>query len=123
VRLDGTLLAVTSLGFGKRTKIAEYRLQSRGGKGIINIKVTKKNGEVVGAKTVMDQGDAMLITQEGSVIRCRVKDIRATGRNAQGVHLMKLHGKDHVTAVASVAHEEAEEPVEEAPAKSAPAKR
>jgi len=123
VRPDTTMLTMTSLGFGKRTKIAEYRLQRRSGKGIINIKVTKKNGEVVGAKTVTDRDEVMLITQEGTIIRCRVKDIRVTGRNAQGVHLMKLQGKDRVSSVAIVAHEEDEEPVEAASPSKSPAKR
>ena len=112
VRADATLLTVTSLGFGKRSSLEEYRLQSRGGKGIINIKTTKKNGVVVGAKTVTDEDDVMLISQEGMVVRNRVKDVRATGRNAQGVHLIKLHGNDIVASVASVAHQEDEEGTE-----------
>ncbi len=119
VRLETALLTVTSLGFGKRTQSGEYRLQSRGGKGIINIKVTKKNGEVIGTKTVTDKDDVMLITQEGMIVRCRVKDVRVTGRNTQGVRLMKLHGKDRVSALASVAHQEAEE----VPESHAPSKR
>ena len=114
VREDASLLTVTGLGFGKRTKIGEYRLQSRGGKGIINIKVTKKNGEVVGARTMTDKDDVMLITQEGMIVRTHVKDVRAIGRNSQGVRLMRLHGKDHVASMASVA------PQDEAQAESAP---
>ncbi|MBI3087998.1 MAG: DNA gyrase subunit A [Candidatus Omnitrophica bacterium] len=121
VRADSTLLTVTSLGFGKRTTLAEYRLQSRGGKGIINIKATKKNGEVVGARTVGDKDDVMLITQEGMVVRSRVKDVRATGRNAQGVRFIRLHGKDRVASVARVALEEEAEPGE-SPAAAAPEK-
>jgi len=109
VRQDATLLTVTELGFGKRTPIGEYRLQSRGGKGTINVKVTKKNGAVVGSRTMLDQDDVMLITQEGMVVRTRAKDVRLTGRNTQGVHLMKLHGKDRVASVASVAHQEDED--------------
>jgi DNA gyrase subunit A len=110
-----TLLTVTSLGFGKRTPADDYRLQSRGGKGIINIKSTKKNGEVVGTKTVDDQDDVMLLTREGMVVRCRAKDIRATGRNAQGVRIMKLQGKDEIASVASLAHEDGDD-AEPAPA-------
>ena len=114
VRQDATLLTVTELGFGKRTPIAEYRLQSRGGKGTINMKVTKKNGAVVGSRTMLDKDDVMLITQEGMVVRTRAKDVRSAGRNTQGVHLMKLHGKDRVASVASVAHQEDEDAVEAA---------
>ncbi|MDP3703477.1 MAG: DNA gyrase subunit A [Candidatus Omnitrophota bacterium] len=112
VRQDATLLTVTELGFGKRTPIGEYRLQSRGGKGTINVKVTKKNGAVVGSRTMLDKDDVMLITQEGMVVRTRAKDVRLTGRNTQGVHLMKLHGKDRVASVASVAHQEDEDAAE-----------
>jgi DNA gyrase subunit A len=90
-------------------------VQSRGGKGIINIKATSKNGEVVGAKLVTDQHDVMLITQDGMIVRCRVKDIRVTGRNSQGVRLMKLQGKTRVASVASVAHQD-DEHAAEAPA-------
>jgi DNA gyrase subunit A len=61
---------------------------------------------VVGAKTVTEQDDVMLITQEGMIVRCRVKDVRVTGRNAVGVRLIKLQGKDRVASVASVAHQE-----------------
>jgi len=106
VKADAALLTVTSLGFGKRTKATEYRTQSRGGKGIINIKVSKKTGEIVGTKTVTDQDDVMLITQAGMIVRCRVKDVRVTGRNTQGVRLMKMQDKDEVTSLASVAHQE-----------------
>ncbi|MBI4322764.1 MAG: DNA gyrase subunit A [Candidatus Omnitrophica bacterium] len=123
VRQDATLLTVTELGFGKRTPIAEYRLQSRGGKGIINLKVTKKNGAVVGSRTMLDKDDVMLITQEGMVVRTRAKDVRSTGRNTQGVHLMKLHGKDRVTSMASVAYEEDEEPAGSEKPASTKAKR
>lgn len=101
-----TLLTVTKNGFGKRTEASEYRVQSRGGKGIINIKVTSKNGPVVGLKMVQDKDEIMLITQGGMIVRCSVKDIRATGRAAQGVRIIKLHAKDSVASVASVVKEE-----------------
>lgn len=106
VNPDTTLLTVTAGGFGKRTSFKEYRLQSRGGKGIINIKVTSKNGEVVGLKPVTEQDEVMLITQNGMVVRCPVKDIRSIGRNTQGVRIMRLQTKDEVTAVASVVNKE-----------------
>ncbi|MBN1872422.1 MAG: DNA gyrase subunit A [Candidatus Omnitrophica bacterium] len=104
-----TLLTVTKNGFGKRTEVSEYRIQSRGGKGIINIKVTSKNGPVVGLKMVSDSDDIMLVTQQGMVVRCSVKDIRATGRAAQGVRIIKLDSKDSVASIASVIKEEEEE--------------
>jgi len=101
-----TILTVTELGFAKRTTIEEYRLTSRGGKGVINIKVTDKNGEAVGLKTVTDNDELMVITQNGAFLRCAIKDIRETGRSAQGVRLIKLEGKDHVACVAPVIAEE-----------------
>ncbi|MCX5715074.1 MAG: DNA gyrase subunit A, partial [Candidatus Omnitrophica bacterium] len=102
------ILTVTSLGFAKRTTIDEYRLTSRGGKGVINIKVTDKNGEAVSLKTVSDNDELMVITQNGIFLRCAVKDIRETGRSAQGVRLIKLDDKDHVSCVAPVIAEEEE---------------
>ncbi|MFC1675172.1 DNA gyrase subunit A [Candidatus Omnitrophota bacterium] len=106
VHKDGTILTVTELGFAKRTPVSEYRLTRRGGKGIINIKVTSKNGQAVGMKTVSDKDGLMVITQHGVFLRCAVKDIRTTGRAAQGVHLIKLHAKDRVSCIASLVVEE-----------------
>ncbi|MDP2938046.1 MAG: DNA gyrase subunit A [Candidatus Omnitrophota bacterium] len=101
-----TILTVTELGFAKRTPAEEYRLTSRGGKGIINIKVTDKNKEAVSLKTVSDNDELMVITQSGMFLRCAVKDIRTTGRSSQGVRLIKLQGKDRVSGVAHVIAEE-----------------
>ncbi len=101
-----TILTVTELGFAKRTPAEEYRLTSRGGKGIINIKVTDKNGLAVSLKTVSDNDELMVITQNGMFLRCAVKDIRTTGRSAQGVRLIKLQDKDRVSGVAHVIAEE-----------------
>jgi DNA gyrase subunit A len=103
---DSTMLTVTELGFAKRTPIQEYRLTSRGGKGIINMKVTAKNGEAVSLKSVSDNDELMAITQNGIFLRCAVKDIRTTGRSAQGVRLIKLHPKDRVSCVAPVIFED-----------------
>ena len=97
-----TILTVTSLGFAKRTTVDEYRLTSRGGKGVINIKVTDKNGEAVNLKTVNDNDELMVITQNGIFLRCAIKDIRETGRSAQGVRLIKLQDKDSVSCIAPV---------------------
>jgi DNA gyrase subunit A len=102
VQKDATVLTVTELGFAKRTPMKEYRLTSRGGKGIINIKVTQKNGSAVGLKTVSDKDELMVITEGGMFLRCAVKDIRTTGRSAQGVRLIKLQDKDRVSCVAPV---------------------
>ncbi len=105
---DSTILTVTELGFAKRTTVQEYRLTSRGGKGVINIKVTPKNGQVVSLKTVSDNDELMVITQNGMFLRCAIKDIRSTGRSAQGVRLIKLQDKDRVSCVAPVIAEEEE---------------
>ena len=105
---EATILTVTELGFAKRTPIKEYRLTSRGGKGVINIRVTQKNGEAVSLKSVSDHDELMVITQNGIFLRCAIKDIRTTGRSAQGVRLIKLHPKDRVSCVAPVIVEEAE---------------
>ena len=101
-----TLLTVTEKGFGKKTLADEYRLQSRGGKGIINLKVTDKNGSCIGLKIVSDRDEIILITQNGIVVRCPVKDIRTTGRAAQGVKIIRLGAKDKVASSARVIKEE-----------------
>ena len=106
VQKDDTVLTVTELGFAKRTPVNQYRIQRRGGKGIINIKVTKKNGQAVRLKSVSDRDELMVMTQNGMFLRCPVKDIRATGRSAQGVRLIKLADKDRVSSVAHVVAEE-----------------
>ncbi|MDP1853647.1 MAG: DNA gyrase subunit A [Candidatus Omnitrophota bacterium] len=106
---EATVLTVTELGFAKRTPVKEYRLTSRGGKGVVNIKVTDKNGEAVALKTVNDNDELMVITQNGMFLRCAIKDIRETGRSAQGVRLIKLGDKDRVSCVAPVIAEEGEE--------------
>ncbi|MDI6758679.1 MAG: DNA gyrase subunit A [Candidatus Omnitrophota bacterium] len=103
---DSTILTVTELGFAKRTTIDDYRLTSRGGKGVVNIKVTDKNGEAASLKSVTDKDELMVITQNGIFLRCAVKDIRETGRSAQGVRLIKLEDKDRVSSVAHVVAEE-----------------
>jgi len=106
VQKDDTVLTVTELGFAKRTLINQYRIQRRGGKGIINVKVTTKNGQAVRLKSVSDNDELMVITQNGMFLRCPVKDIRTTGRSAQGVRLIKLADKDRVSSVAHVVAEE-----------------
>ena len=107
---EATVLTVTEGGFGKRTPVKDYRVQSRGGQGIINIKVTAKNGAAVTLKSVTDQDELMIITQRGQIVRCPVKDIRATGRAAQGVRIIRLGSGDHVASVAHVIPDEEEPP-------------
>lgn len=105
-KMNMTFLTVTSGGFAKRSDFDEYRLQSRGGKGIINIKVTSKNGAVMGTKVVTEDDEIMSVTQKGMIVRCPVKDIRKTGRNTQGVRLISLDKGDTVASVAKVVAKE-----------------
>jgi DNA gyrase subunit A len=100
-----TLLVAGENGIGKRTASDEYRLQSRGGKGIITMKTNEKTGRVVGALTVIDKDEIMLLTQQGQMVRTPVKDIREAGRNTQGVKLINLTGGDKLTAIARVISE------------------
>ncbi|MBU4502146.1 MAG: DNA gyrase subunit A, partial [Nanoarchaeota archaeon] len=103
VALDaGTLLTVTENGFGKRTDMDEYTLIRRGGSGVINIKTTERNGDVVGVKTVQDSDEILIITKLGQMIRVNVKDISKIGRATQGVRVMRLDSGDKVTTIARV---------------------
>jgi len=106
---DMTVLSVTENGFGKRTKVGEYRLQHRGGSGIINIKTSARNGNVIGMMTVKDQDDIVLISTAGIVIRSSVKGIRTIGRNTQGVKLMATKDDAKVSAVARAVAEDDED--------------
>jgi DNA gyrase subunit A len=92
------ILTVTEKGFGKRTEVDEYRIQGRGGKGIINVKTTAKNGKVVAIMMVQEDSDVLVMTAEGKLIRVRSVDIRAVGRATQGVRLINLGEGDSVTA-------------------------
>jgi DNA gyrase subunit A len=104
-----TVLTVTANGYGKRTELPEYRVQSRGGKGIITIKTTERNGPVVAAALVSDAEEVMLITNKGMLIRMPAKGISVIGRNTQGVRLITVESKDEqVVAVARVAEASAE---------------
>ncbi len=103
---DNTLLVVTEKGMGKRTGIEAYRLQRRGGKGVINVRTTDKTGRVVAIKEVVPGDELMVITREGIVNRQSVDGIRVIGRNTQGVRLINLTGKDVVMDVARVVNEE-----------------
>jgi len=101
-----TLLAITENGFGKRTELDEYRVQARGGKGVITYKTTPKTGEIVGIRIATDDEDAMLITNTGTIIRINVKDISVLGRATQGVTLMRTTGDCKVVSIETIEPEE-----------------
>ena len=96
------LLTVCEHGYGKRTKFEEYRIQSRGGMGIINIRTSGRNGKVVAVKSVRDNDELVLITEGGMVVRIGVSDMRSIGRATQGVRVINLKSKDRVVALAKV---------------------
>ncbi len=107
---SATLLTVCENGYGKRTEFSEYRTQGRGGKGLINIRTTKRNGKVVAMMTVRDGDELMMITRKGQIVRIGVdpKSIRPIGRATQGVRIIRLGDQDQLVAVARVAPEEEE---------------
>ena len=107
------VLSVTERGFGKRTAVEEYRTQGRGGKGVINLKTTDKNGKVVSIMRVQEDTDVLVMTANGKLIRVSSQDIRAVGRATQGVRLIQLEDEDQVTAATLIAPEDRSE--EEAP--------
>jgi DNA gyrase subunit A len=108
VREGGTLLTVAQNGYGKRTALDEYRLQSRGGVGIINIQTSDRNGKVVGILFVTDDDQLMLMSQQGMILRTRAGDIRTIGRATQGVRLIEMEEGDSVVGVAKLAEREDE---------------
>jgi len=103
---NAQVLTVTEMGYGKRTSVSEYRLTRRGGKGVITIKTTEKNGRVVGAFQVSDLMDVILITTHGKIIRMNASEIRVYGRGTQGLRLIELEPGERVAAVAKVPSEE-----------------
>jgi DNA gyrase subunit A len=117
---SSTLLAVTELGYGKRTDVAEYRHQTRGGSGVINVKVTERNGPVVGIQSVGEEDQLLLITEQGILIRFAASDVRETGRAAQGVRLIDLTPGDKVVAVTRLVERDDEGETGERPAAPAP---
>jgi DNA gyrase subunit A len=106
--LTTLMLTVAEKGFGKRTALAEYRITSRGGKGVVNMKTTDRNGAVVATLQVTEESDVMIITEHGKVIRVHANEIREAGRSTQGVRLLRLDDDDTVAA-AAVLHEDDEE--------------
>ena len=104
--LTSLMLTVAEKGYGKRTPLAEYRVTSRGGKGVINLKTTERNGSVVAALQVKEDSDVMIITGQGKVIRVHSAEIREAGRSTQGVRLLRLDEGDRVAAAATILEEE-----------------
>jgi DNA gyrase subunit A len=100
--LTTLMLTVSEKGYGKRTPLAEYRVTSRGGKGVINLKTTERNGAVIAALQVEEESDVMIITGHGKVIRVHANEIREAGRSTQGVRLLKLEEGDRVAAAATI---------------------
>jgi DNA gyrase subunit A len=103
------ILSVTEKGFGKRTPITKYRLQSRAGKGVINVKTTSRNGKVVSSLSVADDSEVMLITQQGKIARLDSAKIRASGRSSQGVKLVNLGAEDQLAAACLIRAEDPED--------------
>jgi DNA gyrase subunit A len=106
VRPGGALMTVCENGYGKRTELSEYRVQSRGGVGIINIQSTERNGKVVGVAFVRAEDELMLITQQGKILRMLTWSIRAIGRSTQGVRLIEMEDSDRVVSIARLAEQE-----------------
>jgi DNA gyrase subunit A len=107
--LTTLMLTVAEKGYGKRTALAEYRITSRGGKGVVNMKTTDRNGAVVGTLQVTEESDVMIITEHGKVIRVHSNEIREAGRSTQGVRLLRLDDDDSIAAAAMLQEEQEEE--------------
>jgi DNA gyrase subunit A len=107
--LTTLMLTVAEKGYGKRTPLAEYRITSRGGKGVVNIKTTERNGSVVATLQVTEESDVMIISEQGKVIRVHANEIREAGRSTQGVRLLRLDDDDSVAAAAILQEADEEE--------------
>jgi DNA gyrase subunit A len=104
--LTSLMLTVAEKGYGKRTPLADYRITARGGKGVINLKTTERNGSVVAALQVTEESDVMIITAHGKIIRVHANEIREAGRSTQGVRLLRLEEADSVAAAAVIQEED-----------------
>ena len=102
VEEEGLILSISENGFGKRTKLTDYRLQSRGGKGVINMKTSTRNGKVVGILSVKEDTDLMIVTKNGKIIRLESAEIRQAGRSTQGVRLVRMEDDDQVAAASVI---------------------
>lgn len=101
-RNEGTILTATELGYGKRTEISEYRITGRGGQGVISIQVNERNGKVVRAMQVVETDEAMLITDQGTLVRFKVSELSIIGRNTQGVRLINVTPGEHVVGMQGI---------------------
>ncbi len=106
--MESNILVVSENGYGKRSKLEDYRITNRGGKGVKTISITEKTGNLVSIKNVTDEDDLMIINKSGIAIRLAVQDLRVMGRATQGVKLINLKGNDSIAAVAKVMHDEDE---------------
>ena len=111
--MESNILVVSSNGYGKRSRLEDYRITNRGGKGVKTISITEKTGDLVAIKNVDDTNGLMIINKSGIAIRMAVKNLRVMGRATQGVKLINLKESDSIAAVAKVVHEEDEENHEE----------
>jgi len=100
--IDKYILSITENGYGKRSSLLDFRVTNRGGKGIIGIINSKRNGNVTSNLVVSDQDQIILSTDKGRVIRCQVKEIRIAGRNTQGVRIIKLSGEEKVVSAIKI---------------------
>ena len=107
--MDSNILVVSSNGYGKRSKLEDYRITNRGGKGVKTISITEKTGNLVSIKNVNDSNGLMIINKSGIAIRMAVKDLRVMGRATQGVKLINIKEGDSIAAVAKVKHEDEDE--------------
>jgi DNA gyrase subunit A len=106
---DDPILTATEKGYGKRTQLDEYRAQARGGSGVISIKTSDRNGQVVGAIQVTDEDEMMLISDKGTLVRARASDVSIIGRNTQGVTLINIADDEALVSVAKIAETEDED--------------
>jgi DNA gyrase subunit A len=113
INKEATLLTVSARGYGKRSDVDGYRLQSRGGKGVITMRTTEKTGEVVSMRQVNDDDHLMLVTDTGRIIRLRMAELRVIGRNTQGVRLLNTGPEERVVSLALLAEKEDEVVAEE----------
>jgi DNA gyrase subunit A len=120
---SAALLAVTENGYGKRTPLADYRLQGRGGKGLITIKCSDRNGPLLAIRDVHPGDELMVITRRGIMIRIGLNEVSEQGRNTQGVRIINLNDGDRVASIAKISREDAEAAEEAAAAGAAAAPR
>jgi DNA gyrase subunit A len=109
---DGPILTITENGYGKRTDLVEYPAKSRATKGVVSIKVSERNGKVVGAVQVEEQDEMMLITDNGTLVRTRVNEVSVIGRNTQGVRIIRTSEDEHVVALQRIDEVEEDDALE-----------